>query len=64
MAVQVFTIVIFFPDIFDQLKPSLVSPVVGWLCHETCEDTGAVIEAAGGWVGKCKYLNTLRGNYK
>ncbi|KAG8188671.1 hypothetical protein JTE90_003928 [Oedothorax gibbosus] len=43
------------PDIFDLLQPSLVSPVVGWLCHETCEDTGGVFEAAGGWVGKYQW---------
>ncbi|GIY49388.1 hypothetical protein CDAR_600721 [Caerostris darwini] len=43
------------PDIFDQLKPSLVSPVVAWLCHESCEDTGGVFEAAGGWVGKYQW---------
>ncbi|GFR18537.1 hypothetical protein TNCT_362401 [Trichonephila clavata] len=43
------------PDIFDLLKPSLVSPVVAWLCHESCEDTGGVFEAAGGWVGKYQW---------
>ncbi|XP_054707762.1 peroxisomal multifunctional enzyme type 2-like [Uloborus diversus] len=43
------------PDIFDQLKPSLVSPVVAYLCHETCEENGGVFEAAGGWVGKYQW---------
>ncbi|GBM57737.1 Peroxisomal multifunctional enzyme type 2, partial [Araneus ventricosus] len=43
------------PDIFDQLKPSCVSPVVAWLCHESCEDNGGVYEAAGGWVGKYQW---------
>ncbi|GFY59938.1 hypothetical protein TNIN_378221 [Trichonephila inaurata madagascariensis] len=43
------------PDIFDLLKPSLVSPVVAWLCHESCEDTGGIFEAAGGWIGKYQW---------
>ncbi|XP_035205471.1 peroxisomal multifunctional enzyme type 2-like, partial [Stegodyphus dumicola] len=43
------------PDIFDQLKPSLVSPVVAWLCHESCPENGGVFEAAGGWVGKYQW---------
>ncbi|CAL1276878.1 unnamed protein product [Larinioides sclopetarius] len=43
------------PDIFDQLKPSCVSPVVAWLCHESCEDSGGVYEAAGGWIGKYQW---------
>ncbi|XP_071039115.1 peroxisomal multifunctional enzyme type 2 isoform X3 [Parasteatoda tepidariorum] len=47
------------PDIFDQLKPSCVSPVVAWLCHESCPDTGAVIEAAGGWVGKYQWQRSI-----
>lgn len=32
-----------------------MSPVVAWLCHEQCSDSGCVFEAAGGWVGKCKF---------
>ena len=36
-----------------------MSPVVAWLCHEECPESGGVFEAAGGWVGKCKlyFLN-------
>lgn len=40
------------PDIFEQLKPELIAPVVVWLCHEACDDTGYIIEAAGGWAGR------------
>ena len=25
-----------------------VSPFVGWLCHEECEDSGKIFEIAGG----------------
>lgn len=44
------------PDLFDQLKPEYVAPLVAWLCHEDCEDTGGLFEAAGGWYGKCKCI--------
>lgn len=39
-------------DLFEQLKPNYVAPVVVWLCHEDCPDNGGVFEAAGGWIGK------------
>lgn len=42
-------------DLFNQLKPQFVAPVVVWLCHESCEDSGGVFEAAGGFVGKYKW---------
>lgn len=42
------------PDMMEGMRPDLVAPVVLWLCHESCEDNGSVIEAAAGWVGKCK----------
>ena len=46
-----------FTDLLETLKPELIAPVVGWLCHEDCMDNGSVIESAGGWAGKCKNLS-------
>lgn len=46
------------PDLFDQLKPEYVAPLVAWLCHENCEDTGGLFEAAGGWYGKYRWERT------
>jgi len=43
-----------FVDLLESLKPELIAPVVAWLCHESCEDNGSLIEAAGGWAGKCR----------
>lgn len=37
------------------MRPSLVAPVVTWLCHETCPESGGVFEASGGWVGRYKF---------
>lgn len=43
------------PDLFDELKPELVAPLVLWLCHEDCEDTGGLFLTAGGWYGKFRW---------
>jgi len=34
------------------LQPELVSPVVAWLCHESCEVSGEVFSAGGGRVSR------------
>ena len=49
----------FLADLADLMRPSLVAPVVAWLCHEDCQDNGSVIEAAGGWAGKCEWCDFL-----
>ena len=45
----------------EMLQPDLIAPVVAWLCHEDCKDNGAIVEAAGGWAGKCE-SNTTKPN--
>lgn len=44
---------IYFSDLFAELKPELIAPVVVWLCHEQCTDNGTIVEAAAGWATKC-----------
>lgn len=47
------------PEVFfKELKPKLIAPVVVYLCHENCEDNGAIIESAAGWATK---LHIVRG---
>lgn len=47
------------PEVFfNELKPKLIAPVVVYLCHESCEDNGAIIESAAGWATK---LHIVRG---
>ncbi|XP_057365697.1 peroxisomal multifunctional enzyme type 2-like [Daphnia carinata] len=46
------------PDMMEGMRPDLVAPVVLWLCHDSCTDTGSVIEAAAGWVGKYRWERT------
>ncbi|KAL7641340.1 UNVERIFIED_CONTAM: hypothetical protein RMT77_008479 [Armadillidium vulgare] len=46
------------PDLFKELKPELVAPIVLWLCHKDCEDNGSLYEAGGGWYGKYRWERT------
>ncbi|CAH7018375.1 peroxisomal multifunctional enzyme type 2 [Phodopus roborovskii] len=46
-------------DIIDALKPEYVSPLVLWLCHESCEENGGLFEVGGGWIGKLRWEQTL-----
>jgi NAD(P)-dependent dehydrogenase (short-subunit alcohol dehydrogenase family) len=36
----------------DRVGPELVSPIVGWLCHEDCPVTGEIYSAAGGRIAR------------
>src|SRR6266545_3914601 len=38
-------------ELTDALKPELVSPLVAYLCHESCEETGGLFEVGGGFIG-------------
>jgi 3-hydroxyacyl-CoA dehydrogenase/3a,7a,12a-trihydroxy-5b-cholest-24-enoyl-CoA hydratase len=46
------------PDLVAALKPEFVSPVVAWLCHESCEENGSLFEVGGGYVGKLRWERT------
>lgn len=39
-------------DLLESLKPDYVSPLVGWLCHEDCEENGSTFEVGAGWISK------------
>lgn len=47
------------PQVFDQLKPELVSPLVVFLGSETCQETAGLFEVGGGWVGKVRWERSL-----
>jgi len=45
----------------EQLAPmrsELVSPLVAWLCHESCPETGGLFEVGGGWTAKLRWERT------
>merc|ERR1711907_700233 len=39
-------------ELVESLKPEYVSPLVGWLCHDDCEENGSVFEVGAGWIAK------------
>ena len=41
-------------DMLDRLKPDYVAPLTLYLCHDSCEETGATIEVGGGWAAKIR----------
>ena len=42
-------------DVCEALQPELVSPLVAWLCHEKCDETGGLFEVGGGFYAKLRW---------
>eukprot|EP00055_Hartaetosiga_balthica_P016378 m.103310 g.103310 ORF g.103310 m.103310 type:complete len:742 (-) comp9091_c0_seq2:2212-4437(-) len=36
------------------LKPEYITPLVLWLCHESCKETKGIFELGAGWVSKIR----------
>lgn len=49
-------------SIKEDLNPDLVTPLVTYLCHESCESTGALYEAGGGWFSQVRWQRS-QGRY-
>lgn len=47
------------PQVFAQLKPELVSPLVVYLGSAACQDSGGLFEVGGGWIGKTRWERSL-----
>ncbi|SDH64348.1 SDR family oxidoreductase [Pseudomonas panipatensis] len=47
------------PQVFEQLKPELVSPLVVYLGSAACQDTAGLYEVGGGWMGKVRWERSL-----
>ncbi|MFO0734516.1 MAG: SDR family NAD(P)-dependent oxidoreductase [Labilithrix sp.] len=46
------------PNLIAALKPEYVSPLVAWLVHESCEETGGLFEVGGGLFTKLRWERT------
>jgi len=46
------------PDLIAALRPEYVSPLVGWLSHVDCKETGGLFEVGAGFVGKLRWERT------
>ncbi|MBX3270502.1 MAG: SDR family NAD(P)-dependent oxidoreductase [Sandaracinaceae bacterium] len=46
------------------LDPAYVSPLVAWLCHESCEENGGLFEVGGGYFGKLRWERTAGKTYR
>ncbi len=42
-------------ELIDALRPEFVTPLVAYLCHESCKETGGLFEVGGGFVGKLRW---------
>ena len=42
-------------DILDMLKVDYIVPLVGFLSHENCKESGSVFEVGGRWVAKLRW---------
>ncbi|CAH2089483.1 unnamed protein product [Euphydryas editha] len=40
------------PDMFQAMKPELIAPVVAYMCHESFEDSGVIIDSTLGFAVK------------
>ena len=45
-------------EITDALAPELVSPLVAYLAHESCEENGGLFEVGGGFFAKLRWERT------
>lgn len=52
------------PDLVEALKPEYVAPVVAYLCHESCPDSGSLFELGAGWVSKVRWQRSQGSFFK
>jgi (3R)-3-hydroxyacyl-CoA dehydrogenase / 3a,7a,12a-trihydroxy-5b-cholest-24-enoyl-CoA hydratase / enoyl-CoA hydratase 2 len=43
------------PELIAALKPEYVAPLVAWLCHESCAETGGLFEVGASYCSKLRW---------
>jgi (3R)-3-hydroxyacyl-CoA dehydrogenase / 3a,7a,12a-trihydroxy-5b-cholest-24-enoyl-CoA hydratase / enoyl-CoA hydratase 2 len=46
-------------DLVRALRPEYVAPLVAYLCHESCQTTGATLEAGGGFYARVQVARSV-----
>ena len=47
------------PGILELVSPELIPPVLGYLCHETCNDSGEIFETGSAWIARVRLERSL-----
>lgn len=45
-------------EIVEAIKADYVVPLVAWLCHESCTETGSLFETGAGFITKQRFQRT------
>jgi 3-hydroxyacyl-CoA dehydrogenase/3a,7a,12a-trihydroxy-5b-cholest-24-enoyl-CoA hydratase len=51
-------------ELTDALRPEYVSPLLAYLCHESCNENGGLFEVGGGFFAKLRYQRTLGHSFR
>ena len=52
------------PELLAVLRPEYISPLVGYLCHESNTETGGLFEVGAGYMSKLRWERTLGHTFK
>jgi len=42
-------------EVLSSLKPDYIVPLVAWLSHEDCKETGSIFELGAGYISKLRW---------
>jgi 3-hydroxyacyl-CoA dehydrogenase/3a,7a,12a-trihydroxy-5b-cholest-24-enoyl-CoA hydratase len=45
-------------EVLDNIKPEYVAPLIAYLVHDSCEETGSLFEVGAGYVAKLRWQRT------